>query len=186
MNKTLVAFSFDYLHGTSAGAASACATSAVCLYGRQGSGNSLVMDCRCFCNLQEAIDIIERRVIPTDSDADFATPRGAVACAAAAGAAVCFCVYDIFGGNSLFAELSPIVFIYLYYIVANGGRSGCGRPCKLLMLTKPEIFMSYFRLNAVAGARHAAPCAAGAPAEVCAAGRQKSFSITRGNALWNS
>lgn len=73
MNRTLVIFDFDYLHGASISTSSTCATSFVHIYNWLNSGNSLLMDCRCFCNIQEAIDIIERRVIPSDSEAGSAT-----------------------------------------------------------------------------------------------------------------
>lgn len=102
MNRTLAIFDFDYAHGISVGTASACAASVDYVHNWQNSGNSLLLDCRCFCNLQEAIDIIERRVIPSDSDAEFATFCGEVFFAIIIDAIVYSYNNVLISGNSLF------------------------------------------------------------------------------------
>lgn len=112
MYSTLVRFDFDYLHGTSVCTSSTCMASVAYIHSSQNSSNVIPMDCYCFCNLQEAIDLIERRVIPADSDADFTTFCGGTFFAAIIGAIVCTYNNVLISDNSLFAGLSLIAFIH--------------------------------------------------------------------------
>lgn len=112
MDKTLAIFDFDYLYGTCVSATPACAASVSHAHKWTIGGNSFKMDCRFFCTRQEAIDIIERRIIPSDADAVFAMLCGEVTLAAIIGMSV---FYDqaMISDNSLIAGLSLIVF-YTY------------------------------------------------------------------------
>lgn len=114
MDTTFVVFDFDYLHGKSASIMSTCATSVGHIHNWLSSGNSLMMDCRCFCNVQEAIDIIERRVIPSDSYEVLTQFCGAAIFSAITGITVCLHYPASISDNSLFTELSLIVFSHLF------------------------------------------------------------------------
>lgn len=113
MYGTFVIFDFDYLHGTSMVTSSTCITSVAYIHNWKNNSNFILIDCRCFCNLQEAIDIIERRVIPSDSDADFTTSCGEMSFSSIIGVVVYTYNKVLISDNSLFAELSLIVLIYL-------------------------------------------------------------------------
>lgn len=114
MNKALVIT----LSGTQVSSSFACVTSVVDIHQWLYNGNSLMMDCCCFCILQEAIDIIERRIIPSDSNADFSCICFVVLPAAIVDVMLYRYNYRqmLFSGNSLYAELSLIVFLMVVQV----------------------------------------------------------------------
>lgn len=110
MKKLLATCDFDCLCGLSINTTSVYAASV----GRKHSGtaysNSFRMDSRIFCIRQKAIDLIERRVIPADSDTVCAAICGAIWCAVLAGATVFYFRYGaMISDNSLIAGLSLIL-----------------------------------------------------------------------------
>lgn len=134
MYGTFVIFDFDYLHGTSMGLSLTCITSVFYIHNWQDVGNFILIDCRYFCNLQEAIDIIERRVIPSDTDADFTTFCGETSFFFIIGVVVYAYNKVLISSNSLLAELSLIVLIYLGQI--NRKLQELDLPGKSFTLTK--------------------------------------------------
>lgn len=116
MKKAVITFDFDYLYASTCRASVICVSSfssgrVISLYNRC-SDNTFVMDCRFFCDRQEAIDIIERRVIPSDSEADFLMPCGEIAPAAIICKTICLPEQAYVSDNSLHTGIVANSFLY--------------------------------------------------------------------------
>lgn len=113
MKETLATPCFDDRRGAAAATAPVVMAGVCPAHDWTRGSNSVKMDCCCFCIRQEAIDLIERRVIPADADA-----AGVTECGAVSPAAVIGMTGSVFGGEQppcqrqfpLVAELSLIHF----------------------------------------------------------------------------